>query len=80
MKIEKVRVRHVFGTIETDGVFWEERMVTPLDVYPEFRNVTDLFEWSKQNSPNTLSFSRTSETVRSGTVFWLGNNLVKIIF
>lgn len=55
MKIEKVRVRHVFGTIETDGVFWEERVVAPLDVYPEFRNVTDLFEWSKQNSPNTLS-------------------------
>jgi L-alanine-DL-glutamate epimerase-like enolase superfamily enzyme len=50
MKIEKVRVRHVFGTIETDGVFWDERMVAPLDVYPEFRNVTDLFEWSNQTA------------------------------
>ena len=35
--ISNVRIRHVFGTLETDGEFWEERLVMPLDVYEEFR-------------------------------------------
>jgi L-alanine-DL-glutamate epimerase-like enolase superfamily enzyme len=55
MKIEKVRLRHVFGTIETDGLFWEERLVTPLDVYPEFRDVTKRVEWSDEKSENELA-------------------------
>ncbi|MBJ81694.1 MAG: mandelate racemase/muconate lactonizing protein [Acidimicrobiaceae bacterium] len=55
MEIEKIRLRHVFGTIETNGLFWEERLVTPLDVYPEFRNVTTPVEWSTQKSSNALS-------------------------
>ena len=42
MKIEKIRIRHVFGTIETDGLFWEERLVMPLDVYSEFRDSDNL--------------------------------------
>ena len=37
MNISNVRIRHVFGALETDGMFWEERLVTPLDVYAEFR-------------------------------------------
>ena len=37
MKIENVRIRHVFGGFDTDSQFWEERLVTPLDVYQEFR-------------------------------------------
>ena len=36
-QITNVRIRHVFGTIETEGEFWEERLVMPLDVYEEFR-------------------------------------------
>lgn len=55
MKIEKVRLRHVFGTIETDGTFWEERLVMPLDVYPEFRDFTKRVGWSEQTSENALS-------------------------
>ncbi len=38
MRIENLRIRHVFGTLETEGTFWEERLVTPLDVYEEFRH------------------------------------------
>ncbi len=38
MKITKVRVRCLVGNMPTDGIFWEERLVRPLDVYPEFRN------------------------------------------
>ena len=55
MQIEKIRLRHVFGTIETDGLFWEERLVQPLDVYEEFRDVTKRVEWSSQRSSNELS-------------------------
>ena len=36
-QITNVRIRHVFGTIETEGEFWEDRLVMPLDVYEEFR-------------------------------------------
>ena len=36
-QITNVRIRHVFGTIETEGEFWEDRLVMPLDVYDEFR-------------------------------------------
>ncbi len=55
MKIEKIRLRHVFGTIETDGRFWEERLVWPLDVYPEFREILDRTERSGQKSENALA-------------------------
>ncbi|MBN4064757.1 hypothetical protein JYU04_03370 [Dehalococcoides mccartyi] len=55
MKIEKVRLRHVFGTIETDGLFWEERLVQPLDVYAEFRDITKRVEWTDEKSKNELS-------------------------
>ncbi|MDP6055324.1 MAG: enolase C-terminal domain-like protein [Dehalococcoidia bacterium] len=48
MKIEKVRLRHVFGTIETDGLFWEERLVMPLDVYSEFRDTSKRVKWGDQ--------------------------------
>jgi L-rhamnonate dehydratase len=48
MKIEKVRLRHVFGTIETDGLFWEERLVMPLDVYDEFRDTSKRVKWGDQ--------------------------------
>lgn len=38
MKITNIRIRHLFGSFDTDSQFWEERLVTPLDVYEEFRN------------------------------------------
>ncbi len=37
MKITNVRVREVEGTMPTDGTFWEERLVRPVDIYPEYR-------------------------------------------
>ena len=55
MKIEKIRLRHVFGTIETDGLFWEERLVQPLDVYEEFRDIGGRVEWGSANSKNELA-------------------------
>src|SRR5665811_67637 len=38
MKITDVRFREVTGALTHDGEFWEERLIQPLDVYPEYRH------------------------------------------
>src|SRR4051812_47669462 len=38
MKITHVRVFQVEGVLEHDGEFWEERLIRPLDIYPEHKN------------------------------------------
>jgi len=37
MKIEKVELRELNGTLKTENIFWEERLVRPIDIYPEHR-------------------------------------------
>ena len=37
MKITKVRLRKVEGVMEHPDPFWEERLIRPVDVYPEFK-------------------------------------------
>ncbi len=37
MKITDVRLHQVAGTLPYEGVFWEERLIQPIDVYPEYR-------------------------------------------
>lgn len=37
MKITNLRVRRVTGTMVTDGPMWEDRLVRPIDIYPEHR-------------------------------------------
>jgi L-rhamnonate dehydratase len=37
MKVTDIRFRHVSGSLEHDGEFWEERLIQPIDVYPEYR-------------------------------------------
>ena len=37
MKIEKVELRELSGTLKTENIFWEERLVRPIDIYPEYR-------------------------------------------
>ena len=37
MKIDKVSFRTLRGTMPTDGPFWEERLLRPIDIYAEFR-------------------------------------------
>ncbi len=37
MKITDVRLHQVSGTLPYEGVFWEERLIQPIDVYPEYR-------------------------------------------
>jgi L-rhamnonate dehydratase len=49
MKISAVRVLRVNGTMPTEGSFWEERLVRPIDVYPEYR-MRDDFEGGVQTA------------------------------
>ena len=37
MKITHVRVFQVEGVLEHEGEFWEERLVRPIDIYPEHK-------------------------------------------
>jgi L-rhamnonate dehydratase len=37
VKIAQLSIRRLQGVIETDGPFWEERLVRPIDIYPEYR-------------------------------------------
>lgn len=36
MKITNVRLRHLEGILEHAGEFWEERLVRPIDLYPDY--------------------------------------------
>jgi L-rhamnonate dehydratase len=38
MRITRVRVRKLFGTMATEAPFWEQRPVRPIDIYPEYRD------------------------------------------
>src|SRR3954453_18330315 len=37
MKITNVKLRLVSGTMPTTGEFWEERLIRPIDIYPEHK-------------------------------------------
>ena len=50
MKITAVRLRPVRGTLPVEGMFWEERLVRPIDVYPDYRARND-FEGLPQTEP-----------------------------
>ncbi len=47
MRITGVRVFRLTGTMETQGPFWEERLVRPIDIYPAYR-ARDDFEGGTQ--------------------------------
>jgi len=58
MKITAVRLRRLRGTMPTKGKFWEERLVRPIDVYPEYR-ARDDFEGLPQTAPDALPVEAT---------------------
>ena len=37
MRIADVRLRFVSGRMPFDGTFWEERLIRPVDLYPNYR-------------------------------------------
>ncbi len=64
MKITAVKVRHVQGVMPTDGTFWEQRLLRPIDIYPEYRR-QGMFEGGEQQDDRHLrieAFFLTIET------------------
>lgn len=57
MKITAVRTLRLTGTLPTQGPFWEERLVRPIDIYPEYR-VRDDFEGGTQAGPDRLALEQ----------------------
>ncbi len=57
MKITAVRLRELTGTLEhPDGPFWEERLIRPVDVYPEFHAQTArTTNWQPESAGETTS-------------------------
>ncbi len=49
MLITEIRLRKLAGTLPTTGDLWEERLVRPIDVYPEYRSRND-FEGGVQTA------------------------------
>jgi hypothetical protein len=41
MKVTAVRLLLLTGVMSTDGPLWEERLVRPIDIYPEYRARND---------------------------------------
>ncbi len=37
MKITRMTLRQISGTMPTQGEFWEERLIRPIDIYPEHK-------------------------------------------
>jgi L-rhamnonate dehydratase len=49
MIITEIRIRRIEGTLPTTAPLWEERLVRPIDVYPEYRDRDD-FEGGVQRA------------------------------
>ena len=56
MKITKLVIRNLSGHFESDGEFWEERLVRPIDIYPEYANEKHE-NWSLQKNNNVSTNS-----------------------
>ena len=77
MRITAVRCIEVSGTIDDPEVFWEERLVRPVDIYPQFRAQGPEFLPPAAGSGES-SFRTTSIFVRVETddgVFGIGGPL-----
>ena len=59
MKIEKIQIKQFFGTLESKEIFWEERLVQPIDIYEEYRSqpFRHTQEKTSQESKNDLSIN-----------------------
>ena len=52
MQITAVRLLRLRGTMPTEGPFWEERLVRPIDIYPEYRMRNDFEGGSQADQQN----------------------------
>ncbi|MFO1071090.1 MAG: hypothetical protein U1E14_21450, partial [Geminicoccaceae bacterium] len=70
MKIASVRVRQVSGTMRTDGPFWEERLMRPIDIYPDYRKQPPVGWGGEQTGNDRFSLTQWFVEIRAddGTV------------
>ena len=81
MKITKLVIRSLSGHFESDGEFWEERLVRPIDIYPEYANEKHE-NWSLQKNNNVSTnsiFVEIEEESRLTDCFSQPNNNKTII-
>ena len=59
MKVEKIQIKQFFGTLKSKEIFWEERLVQPIDIYEEYRSqpFRHTQEKTSQGSKNDLSIN-----------------------
>ena len=82
MKITDVRILKLSGVMEVEGTFWEERLIQPIDIYPEHRSAPrEMFgrqgEGEYRISANFLEIEADSGVVGIGGPFT--DNLAYII-
>jgi L-rhamnonate dehydratase len=65
VKITGVRVRKVKGAMTTERPFWEERLVRPVDIYPEYRAEQRLGEYGRQISDHALEIENYFLTIET---------------
>lgn len=59
MKITQVRVLKMSGTLQHEGQFWEERLIRPVDIYPEHKaEIQRIDKADSQSSRITAYFVR----------------------
>src|SRR5215470_10871618 len=49
MKITAVRCVQYSGTMDFPGVFWEERLIRPVDIYPQYQ--AEMERWPEPGHP-----------------------------
>ena len=57
MKITRFRLRKLMGVLTTDGPMWEDRLVRPIDIYPEYRRLGP-WEGGTQVEPDRLALAQ----------------------
>lgn len=65
MKITDVRVIQLEGAFAHEGVFWEERLIRPLDIYPEEKAVDA--GWSRPGGSGTVPVTAYFVEIESDT-------------
>jgi L-rhamnonate dehydratase len=66
MRITAVRIFRLTGTMETIGPFWEERLVRPIDIYPDYR-ARDDFEGGIQLDSSHYRLEQHFLRIETGT-------------
>ena len=67
MKITHVRVLKMSGTLHHEGEFWEERLIRPVDIYPEHRAEVQRIDKADSQSSRITAYFVRIETDQAST-------------